>query len=226
MGKFSNSLFSLMLLTTACSSAPVLFDVKSEPLQADVFFKAPDSDEKKPLGKTPLSMPMTEVKKIVGNDAKSGQFLTIIVEKSGFVSQTYMIPATAYGLSIISLDVKLKTGADKEQRLAKDILDRLMLAQKFALSQQYERANIELDKILNDVPEFPQAMSMRAAIFFAQKNFPESLKWYENVLKVDPKDDEVVKMIAKVKTLQSGGRLPASAEKPGEKPPEKKADKP
>lgn len=206
-----NKLFiltAIIFTLAACSSAPVLFNVKSEPLQADVFYKVPDSDVKKPLGKTPLSMPMTEVNKIVGAELKSGQFLTIIVEKPGFTTQSFMIPATQYGTALSNLDVKLKNGAAKEERLARDVLDHLLLAQKMALNQQYERANIEIDKILIDMPDFTPAMSMRAAIFYAQKNVPESLKWYENILKVDPKDDEAVKMITKIKG--GGGRTPAA----------------
>lgn len=206
--------FNLFLITSGfiaicgCSSTPVLFNVKSEPLQADVFYKASENDSKKPLGKTPLSIPMTEFKKILGSDLKSGQFLTIIIEKPGFTSQSFMLPATQYGTALTNMDVKLKTGAAKEERLAREVLDHLLLAQKLALAQQYERANIEIDKILNDLPDFTPAMSMRAAIFYAQKNIPESLKWYENTLKSDPKDDEAVKMIAKIKG--NSGRAPAA----------------
>ena len=107
--------------------------------------------------------------------------------------------------------MKLKQGeGPKEERLAKDVLDHLFLAQKLALSAQYERAQIEIDHILTDFPGFPRALSMRASIYFAQKNYTESLRWYEEALKSDPQMEDAVKMAAKVRVL-AGGRVPASA---------------
>lgn len=209
------------LILSSCAT-PV-FTVKSEPPQADVFFQPPGGGEKKQIGKTPLTMPMTELRQILGNDVVSGQYFPITIERQGFVPEVLQIPATKFGTLVTAVDVKLKEGqVEKEQKTAKMILDHLFLAQKFALAQQFERAQIELDKILADYPSFARAMSMRASIFFAQKNFNESLKWYEEALKADPTMDDAVKMASKVRVLMknpldpSVERLPAAA--PGKNP--------
>ncbi len=197
-----------LMLLSACSSR---FTVKSEPAAADVFWQDPKTGEKKPIGKTPLEMPKSELKNIVGDAVDAGQFFNVVVEKPGYLPSTFNIPMTGFGTMATMLDVKLKEGtAAKEARVAKVMLDRLFLAQKFALSAQYERAQIELDSLLKEFPEFSRAMSMRASIYFAQKNYSESLKWYEEALKVDPQMEDAVKMAAKVRALQSGQRLPAS----------------
>ncbi|MBC7754028.1 MAG: tetratricopeptide repeat protein [Moraxellaceae bacterium] len=200
-----------------CGSTPV-FNVKSDPLQADVFYVPKDTGEKKPLGKTPLSMPVEDLKDKM-KDINSGEFFTLSIEKEGYVSQTFVIPATQFGSSILELDVKMKLGQiAEEKKKAKEILDGVFLAQKFALSQQFERAQIELDKILVQFPDFSNAMSMRGAIFFAQKKYDESAKWYEKALKADPKMEEVVKILAKIKSIQSGERQPANDKSsPGKK---------
>jgi tetratricopeptide (TPR) repeat protein len=182
---------------TACASK---FIVKSEPQQADVYILNAKGD-KKIIGKTPLEIPADQVKKNFP-EAVAGQFLTVIVEKQGFESQRLNIPATRFGALVTSLDVKLKQGETQaELKIAKDILDRLFLAQKFALTNQFERAHIEIDKILTPFPNFARALSMRASIYYAQKNYQESLKWYEEALKNDPQMEEAVKMTAKVRTL-------------------------
>lgn len=192
-------LFAFCLLASACST---LFEVKSEPLQADVYVLN-DKSEKKPLGKTPLQMPDSEVKKIVGDNKTAGQFITVIVEKEGFMPQTMNIPATRFGTMITSLNVKLKEGeAPQEVRVAKEILDHMFLAQKLAVALQFERAQAELDKVITPFPKFSRALSMRASIYYAQKNYPESMKWYEEALKYDPEMEEAVKMLAKVRALQ------------------------
>jgi tetratricopeptide (TPR) repeat protein len=214
--KFAVSLTCLCGFLIACSTPS--FVVKSEPLQADVFIQDVKTGDKKLIGKTPLQMPIPEVKKIAGESLTSGEFFTVSVEKTGFISQSFNVPATRYGTTLSQLDVKLKEGTvPKELRLAKEILDHLFVAQKFAVAQQFERAQIELDKILSPFPDFARALSMRASIYYAQKNYPESLKWYEEALKANPEMDEAVKMVAKVKTLQSG-RTPASSTSEATKP--------
>jgi tetratricopeptide (TPR) repeat protein len=186
------------------------FKVQSEPIEADVYFLNPKSQEKKLVGKTPLELPMSEIREKVGDEMVSGEFLTVLVEKAGHVTQTFLLPAAQFGTLVTELNVPLAQGTTpKEERFAKSVLDRLFLAQKFALSQQYERALIELDKILTDFPGFARALSMKASIYFAQKNFTESLKFYEQALAADPQMEDAVKMVAKVKALQSG-RDPAA----------------
>jgi tetratricopeptide (TPR) repeat protein len=200
----------LLLILGGCSFTSD-FMVKSDPLQADIFVQNPKTGEKKPLGKTPLEIPSSDIRNLIGNDIGPGEYFNVIIEKQGYVSQSVTIPATRFGTMATQLDVKLKEGTDvKEQRLAADILNHLFVAQKLALQQQFERAQIELDKIIGPFPTFARALSMRASIYYAQKNYADSLKWYEEALKADPQMDDAIKMIAKVRTLQ-GIREPASA---------------
>jgi tetratricopeptide (TPR) repeat protein len=197
----------MVLALSGCSH---LLTVKSEPVEADVFFINLKTGDKKVVGKTPLNMPMSEVTEKVGPEMTSGEFFTLGVEKPGFITQTMNIPAGQFGTLVTELDVVLKQGATpKEERLAKSVIDRLFLAQKFALAQQFERAQIEIDKILIDFPGFARALSMRASIYAAQKNYSEALKFYEEALKADPQMEDAVKMVAKVKAMQAG-RDPAS----------------
>ena len=205
----------MLIGLSGCSS---LFTVTSDPTDADVYYQDPNSGEKKAIGKTPLKMTMSEFKKAIGDSASSGQFFAITVEKKNYIARSFSIPATRFGTMVTSLDAKLKNGeAPKEARLAKDILDHIFLAQRLALSAQYERAQIELDKILADFPEFPRALTMRASIYFAQKNYAESLKWYEQALKADPQMEDAVKMAGKVREL-AAGRVPASTGAPVKPP--------
>lgn len=201
-------------MVVSLSGCTHLFKVQSEPIEADVFFVNPKTGDKKLVGKTPLEMPMSDIREKMGEDMVSGEFITVGVEKSGHVTQTFLLPAAQFGTLVTELTVPLKLGATpKEERFAKSVIDRLFLAQKFALSTQYERALIEVDKILADFPGFARALSMKASIYFAQKNFSESLKFYEQALAADPQMEDAVKMVAKVKALQSG-RDPAAVTSP------------
>ncbi len=203
MRRILNCLFSIAQVLLAFGCGASNFIVKSEPLQADIFVQDAKTNEKKPVGKTPLQMPMPEFKKIAGDSLGAGEFFTVLVEKQGYIPQSFSVPATKFGTMVTQLDVKLKEGtAPKELKIAKEILDHLFVAQKLALAAQFERAQIELDEIIKPFPTFARALSMRASIYYAEKKYPESLKWYEEALKSDPEMDEAIKMVAKVRTIQ------------------------
>ncbi len=196
----------LLLTGAGCAS---VFSVKSDPLQSDVFYIDPKSGEKKTLGKTPLELPTAELRKVAGNDVFAGEFFTIQIEKQGFTPERFQIPSTRFGTLVTALDAKLKTGnGPKEERLAKNILNHIFLAQKMANTGQFERAQIELDKVLSESPDFARALSMRGSIYFVQKNYAEALKGYEEALKADPQMEDAVKMAAKVRAMQGPGARP------------------
>lgn len=191
---------------TACGT---MFKVTSEPADAEVYVLVGESKEKKLVGKTPLEIPIEEVTAALGATVSPGEFFTVEVAKQGFKPQSFNLPGNRFGTSVTQLDVKLLEGkSDKEMQTAQDILNRMFLAQKLAVSQQYERALIELDQILTQYPTFARALSMKGSIYLAKKNYEESLKWYELALKEDPQMDETIKLAVRVRELL-GQRAPA-----------------
>lgn len=189
----------LIFMLASCAQK---FVVKSDPPEASVYFVDVKSGDKKPIGKTPLEMPAEDVKKAVEGMPSPGEFYTVVVEKNGYETQTFSLPTAQYTTLVTSLDVKLKEGVvQKELKLAKTILDQMFLAQKFALKSQFERAHIEIDKVVTQFPNFSRALTMRASIYFAQKNYSESLRWFEEALKIEPTLDEAIKMAAKLRSM-------------------------
>lgn len=208
---FYSSLYLWVLVfSLGCSHT---FVVDSDPPGAQVFVATNDKGDKKVLGTTPLNMPMQEVRSSLGQEVAAGEYFTIGIEKPGFISEKFSVPAGASGTLVTNLKIKLKEGdLAQEERKAKEIIDRLFLAQRFALLKQFERAQIEIDKILTDFPNFSRAMTMRASIYFAQQDYKESLKWYEAAIKADPQAEEAVKLATRVREIMAGGpatRLPA-----------------
>jgi tetratricopeptide (TPR) repeat protein len=196
------------LAAPGCASS---FKVKGEPVGADVFVLTGKNGEKKSLGKTPLEMPQAALKQALGESVATGEFFTVGVEKAGFITEKYTVPASRFGTLVTELDVKLKSGDNpREARAASDLLNHLFLAQKLANAKEFERAQAELDRILTEFPDFPRALSMRGSIYFVQKNLAESAKWYEKATQADPQMEDAVKMLAKIRELD-GGRTPAAA---------------
>ncbi len=199
LNQLSALMSALMAIGMTFGCAPVL-RVKSDPPDAEVYLINSKTAQKKLLGKSPLEITVSELKEKLDEPIKNGDFFEVSVEKAKYNPEKLMIPSSRTGLMVTSLDVVLKQGnTEKEIHTAKDALDHIFLAQRLAMSGEHERAQIELDQVLVAFPDFPRALTMRASIYYIEKNYGESLKWYERALAVEPNLDDVLKMIKKIK---------------------------
>jgi len=203
---------SFVLVLSGCASN---LTIDSKPPQTEVFYVNQKSGEKKSIGVTPIQMPMLDFKSKIGEDLQPGEFYKLKFEKKGFQTEEYHIPVSRFGTLATKLNVTLpevKESSAQEEEQARTLIDRLFSAQRLAQLKEFERAQIEIDKIIADHPKFSRAMTMRAAIYFAQNNIQESIKWYEEALKIEPHMEDVIKILAKIKNEKQPNvdRLPAN----------------
>lgn len=205
----------LTLSLGACSSAPL--KVVSEPSQAEVYFVDQETKEEKRLGVTPLTKSDKDLAEQLEGQNEPGSLINLVVKKDGYRSKSIWLPTSAGGHLPASLSLKLEssTSSSDEMATASEILDKVFLAQQYAKTKQFERALIEIDKVLESFPKFDRAMTMKAAILYAQNNMKESLQWYENALAVNPELKSAIEMSGKIRKelkLPSvrSARVPAS----------------
>ena len=97
----------------------------------------------------------------------------------------------------LSTEIKVNLIKDEERRdRATALLQHLMNAQKFAHKADFGRARKEINEALSIDKNFARAVSMNGAIYFMEKNYQESLVWYEKALTLDPQMDDVLEMVA------------------------------
>lgn len=198
MGKlkfFAFLLTAWSLTLTACSSKLV---VTSNPPDVNLFARLPGSEEKKPLGKTPYEISQTDLQSLLKVSASSAQYVELIAEKEGMKTETLSVPLARLGHLSSEVYIKMRTGVE-EAKLISTLLQFLFNAQRFANAKQFERALAEIDKALAIEPEFVNAITMKGSIFFLLSNYSESLKSYEQALKLDPKNEDAVKMISSLR---------------------------
>lgn len=183
------------LLLAGCSSPQL--KVLSEPPGAEVFASQQGSQERRSLGKTPLDINYRDLREKAGFSPEAGDFFVLTLETKDNEPEKVLVPTMSLGLR--SLTVRANLGQKRESKNANAILQRMHLAQKFAQSGDYERAHIECDKIIEADAHIVRAMSLKASIFYLQKNYKDSMKWYEKALAEDGSFDEAIKMIAKIK---------------------------
>ena len=187
-------LFLFLTYLTSCSSKLI---VQSDPSDVEVFASAQNSNQKKSIGKTPLEIKYSDLYEKAGFTPSNGEFLYISLEGKDYDVEKVLLPPTPYGLTSSHVLVKLTPLKDVSQ--AKEILQKLHIAQKFAQAAQFERALVEIDKVLEVDPNFIRALSLKGSVYYLQKNFDEALKWFEKALSLDGSFEEAVKMISKIK---------------------------
>ena len=142
----------LCLISTSCVSKP--FKITSEPDNVEVFLVSKEDGEKKSLGQTPIIKKKSELSEIMDKEIASGGVIQLHFEKDGYVEKDLWIPSSAGGNLGINVDVTLDKGTSSKEyaSTADQIIEKLFLAQNLARTQQFERAVIEIDKLLEKFP--------------------------------------------------------------------------
>ncbi len=186
--------FLFFFVLCGCSSS---LKIQSEPSGSEVFISQQESKSKVSLGKTPVEITYKELQEKLGNTLSATDMLVVSLDSKENEPEKIYIPPAPFGSTKTILQIK--HSPKKEASNAGQILAKLHNAQKFANAGQFERAHIETDKVLETDPNFVRALSMKASVFYLQKNWDESIKWYEKALAIDSSFDEAIKMIARIK---------------------------
>jgi tetratricopeptide (TPR) repeat protein len=191
---FKNVVLSSLVFLVACSSK---LKIQSEPSDIEVFVSQQNSAQKKSLGKTPIEITYSDLSEKIRGTQNSGEFVYMSFESKDFDIEKVLLPSRPFGLTSTQIFVKLTPLKDVSQ--ARDILQKLHNAQKFAQAGQFDRALVDIDKVLEVDPNFIRALSLKGSVYYLQKNYDEALKWFEKALALDGSFEEAVKMIAKIK---------------------------
>jgi tetratricopeptide (TPR) repeat protein len=191
---FKNVVLSSLVFLVACSSK---LKIQSEPSDIEVFVSQQNSAQKKSLGKTTIEITYSDLSEKIRGTQNSGEFVYMSFESKDFDIEKVLLPSRPFGLTSTQIFVKLTPLKDVSQ--ARDILQKLHNAQKFAQAGQFDRALVDIDKVLEVDPNFIRALSLKGSVYYLQKNYDEALKWFEKALALDGSFEEAVKMIAKIK---------------------------
>lgn len=197
---FINKIVALIfLICSGCVSKP--FKLVSEPDNAEAFLLVGEEKEKKSLGQTPVIKTKKEIEELIDADLNSGSTLNIVFQKDGYADKELWIPASAGGNLGVDIEVTLTKGLSSkdEVKTANQIIEKLFLAQNLARTQQFERAVIEIDKLIEKFPTLVRAMTMKGAILYASNSLKESLGSYEKALSLNPDLKTALEMSSKIR---------------------------
>ena len=189
----------LALALTSCVSKP--FKITSEPDNVEVFLVSKEDGERKSLGQTPIIKKKKEMSELMDKEMASGSMIQLQFEKDGYTGKDLWIPSTAGGSLGINIEVTMEEGTSsfEHAKNADQIIEKLFFAQNLARTQQFERAVIEIDKLLERFPKLTRALSMKGAILYASSSLKESLEAYEKALELNPELKTALEMSSKIR---------------------------
>ena len=197
------------LALCGCSSKLV---VRSEPPEATLSYVVPDTNERKPLGPTPLTLDSRQLNEITRLSPNAGDMLELVFEKEGFATRSMLVPYNrALSLST-EVFVKLEE-KKKDQVVYRQLVQHLVNAQDFINRNDLDRAEFEVQRALKLDADFSWSHLLRGHVFFLKRDYAQSLRAYERAVELDPVNQEARRMISRVrKSLKlevEGERQPA-----------------
>ncbi|MEK7691798.1 MAG: tetratricopeptide repeat protein, partial [Bdellovibrionota bacterium] len=185
-----------------CSSRWI---VRSEPDGADVYVISGATGARAKIGLTPLDIGAWEIEEKL-NGFSSGDFVEVQIERQGFELERIFVSSPRLGVSRTQIKARLAV-AGREFPLkprSNDLLKRIYAAQRFAELGEYELAQRELSIALEIEPKFSRAAAMRGHFYLAQGRIEESIRWYDEALRIDPGLDEAIRMASVSRKLLRG----------------------
>lgn len=145
------------------------------------------------LGKTPLTIKEKEIGEKLGLRLKSIDYYRVFAAKEGMISETVLVPVGLWGQTATTIVIPMKD--DTITSTPDKVIRHVINAQKFAEAKQLLKSHDELDSALKLSPKFSYAMSMKGALYFADKDYKRSREWYTKALQIDPGNAEALQML-------------------------------
>ncbi len=183
----------------SCSTATYRFS--SNPSEAEVFLVSKNG-EKKPLGKTPLSVNANEI-----NSGKDS--VMIEVKKEGYLPQQLFIGDSYFAKNVESSMVLAPqaTAADTKNQDASmnEIASSVADIQRDIQTKNYDIALTKLSRMQASYPNVATFHSLMGNVHYLEKRLDKSLQSYKKAIALNPNLYEVQKMIEKIEALSGGG---------------------
>lgn len=173
----------------SCSTSQEI-SIKSTPEKADVFIKELGAAKLEKIGQTPVVLSQDIVKKIV----TPGRAPTVIVVKrAGYIKQQVLM--NSLGNTNIEYNLKLEENniANMMTKID-DVGSELFEAQRLIRTGSYDNSLKILEKLDEKYPYSSLINELRGAAYYMQKDYVNSLVYYDSAVKYNQKNTDAYKM--------------------------------
>ncbi len=188
--------FFFLAVFSACSTQKI--KIQSNPEGAQIYLTAPQSEDKKFIGKAPLEIDVEQVNAMVHVLPSSRQFVRVVAENKGFESKEVLVPTGVLGTFDTVVRIKLDPSKPKSDN-SKLVVQYLVNAQDLINQGDFDRADLEVERSVQLEGLNPWAYAMRGHILMLKKDYKKSLAAYEKAVEIDPTNEALLKKIVKIR---------------------------
>jgi tetratricopeptide (TPR) repeat protein len=190
------------MLTISCASTSQVI-VRSQPVDATVYFVDTKTGQNAFLGKTPLTIEKE-------NYQQQGEVIQLRVEKDGFEPKYTAV--ASFGGQTTFLDIRLNTVSQGKSEMRQAFeASRVLLAEanRLVIIKRFSEALSKVEKILEMDPKNADAYSAKGSILYLMKDFDGAEQSWTRALELNPSLQQVRTAIIDL-NLNRPDRNPAS----------------
>lgn len=177
----------LIPLSISCGTV----SIKSTPPEAEVGIVLADQEKPKSLGKTPLTMDLSDIE-----DAVNTGTIVVVVKKRGYVPQHFVIPNLSGGE--LDINAILSPNLPSNFQAINRIVTLTLRAEREIIQKRFDDAiktAAEIKKINENVSS---AYEIEGTVFFLQKKMKKSRFAWIRALELEPNNPEGQKILASI----------------------------
>ena len=186
-------LLVFFVFQSACAS----LDIKTTPPQAEVLLYSSGSAKPKVLGKTPLSISLSDA--LEGVDGSS---MTLKIKKHDFQSQSFLLPL--FTLGSLTLDSSLEKISDSIQedaearKFTNENFKAFFKSFEYLADDDLARALSEIEKLKKNLPKISMVYLLESVVLVASGDTQNALTSLNRAKALDPDEEEIELMISRV----------------------------
>lgn len=173
--------FLFIFLSSMEMALAATLKIVSEPSEADVYVRLPQTEARIKVGRTPIEMDMDF---FINNFAKESTFV-LNVERDGY--ETYNVLVGYANKSNIDLLVNLQSSKDFVITKKFDsILETIFESQRLIRMKRYDDAVQLLDGLERDYPYLSTVYETKGSALYLKKDFNGALAYYRKAFSKNP----------------------------------------
>jgi len=176
-----------MFLFASCGTV----SIRSSPPEAEVGIILADQERPKSLGKTPLTMDVSDLE-----DAINTGTIILVVKKRGYVAQQFVVPNLSGG--DLQIDANLSPNLPSNYQAINRIVTLTLRAERQIIEKRLKEALTTANEIKKINENVASAYEIEGTVLFLQRKMKDSRFAWIRALELEPNNPEGQKILATI----------------------------
>jgi len=190
----------ILQITALFATSATLFNcgtisINSNPAGADIYLVSMGKSKGKLVGKTPYT---SNAKSLADQAGTGQQSLVLLIEKRGYESQRYILPALTGG----DLNIQVNLDNNRQSEAFQDtvkVVNYVLKAERAIIDKNFKEA-LDLSKEIKKINDYiPYAYEIDGTVYYLDGKLKQSAAAWERVLELEPDNLDAQRMLREIR---------------------------